>query len=626
MSEHEWPDPQVFDPFQPFRSTQELNPAVILNVLDGNSNLSDFQRTLDFLVPAFQSQPEISIVFYLSSACPLTEQELENCLAAYDPEQLPDMVLEWEAIIPEPQTLPALFSQASLYLDLTARPRLYWVWCALAMNCQVLLQASSGLPVGAPVFSLPVETTQATELAREILDGRRFQRYLRAFYLSQLRQADQPGSSQRFADWLSPQLESVLERIDHLKLVEIVFWGRSGSTFVHSLLDQHPEVLSVSGKNLGEISEFPYHWSWITQQKPQSFKEIIDAFCSLFREGSANSHKAFCLFDQDSQTFEQQFSWLCEQILEALVASGRDQALSQKMRKYFFSAIHYAYALALGQDVRQKWLIVHQLHWCEDLVGLSRLREDFPDLRLIGTLRAPQRGFYSFLRYTFNDQKIRQPDLELSDLVSMRFYLNNYRHLLMGWKLAESMLQEPAYPMLLEQLHTQPEQEMQKLADWLGIQWHPSLLKSTVNGSPYELQSGVHGDLTAQQKTFDLQRAQYDKWREDMHEIEAFVLEGLMADDLEKYGLGKISTFQRTLSPLLVFVPAQLEIRALGKALRQRDEAQLKQVMLAMIERWYFSWLFLCGFKSFLSSIDLWKPLNPDLLKTPTEGEPAPSP
>src|SRR5688500_12576976 len=39
-------------------------------------------------------------------------------------------------------------------------------------------------------------------------------------------------------------------RLESLQVVAIFFWGRSGSVFLHSLFDSHPEVLTIPATRL----------------------------------------------------------------------------------------------------------------------------------------------------------------------------------------------------------------------------------------------------------------------------------------------------------------------------------------------------------------------------------------
>ena len=103
-------------------------------------------------------------------------------------------------------------------------------------------------------------------------------------------------------------------------------------------------------------------------------------------------------------------------------------------RKIFFIAIHYAYEMALGNDVSKKTTINFQLHTPNE----NRIRDfliDFPKSKYLGTYREPIRALYSHIRH-HRDNKIEEGNTTYTAYHSVYdgLYLWYYQHQLIGWK------------------------------------------------------------------------------------------------------------------------------------------------------------------------------------------------
>jgi len=321
-------------------------------------------------------------------------------------------------------------------------------------------------------------------------------------------------------------------------------------------------------------------------------------FCNAFSEqvSRVNGTSEY-LFAENEAWLGSNFIYFGQRLWEGLSIRIPEEILQANLRKYVFCIFHYAYALAQGQNIQNKRWIIHQLHWCEDIQGLQTMQADFPDLKMLGTMRDPVRGYYSLMSLYF---KSGSHYTAYEDMVFDGQLNNAFRHMLMGWRNAERIMGKSVYAVQLERLHETPERVMREVAHELGISWSPSLLKSTLNGYPFSVRSGVHGQV-GEGKTFDLARSQYQHWRENMHRLEAFALEGLLATEIETYKRAEISELQKRIGWIFVIVPTLLEIRAFQASLSDQDFTRTQQVLLTYFERCYYAFLFICGYDTFYS-------------------------
>ncbi len=570
------PDPLLYDPEQiePYSLLDELNRFRLLCIFDQNSQLTDIEKLLKQLSEAFSDDDPLSIIIYMRSGFAF-EKSLISQLEAVT--ELPDLSLIVEDPLVETE-LAAVFALCQSFFD--TKQRLEYQWIACAMNVQALALPDSQLDPF--VFSWQADP----KLLRSIAFQNVWKTGLRGHFLAVYHQYYPENN------WLSNNL-SYLHQLEDLNVVEIIFWGRSGSSFLHSLLENHPETLSMAYVDFGEISKYPSIWAEIAKYNPKSFGEICELFCNSLSEEVADHYGLEnYLFPKNQTWLRSNFEFFAGVLWGKLRLLVSDSVLQANMRKYIFCIFHYAYALAWGQNIQNKRWILHQMHWCEDTQGLLTMQADFPNLKLMGTIRHPVRGYYSLLSLNAKTYA------NYEDMVLDGRANSSYRHILMGWRMAERMMAKSVYAVPLEHLHGDPELVMKNIAQDLGISWSPNLLKSTINSYPFSIRSGVHGHV-GEDKVFDLERCQYQHWQDNMHRLEAFALESLLAPEMETYQIEEVSVLQKRIGWIFVVVPTLLEIRAFQRALSDQSLEQIQQILLTYFERCMYAFLFICGYDTF---------------------------
>ncbi len=197
------------------------------------------------------------------------------------------------------------------------------------------------------------------------------------------------------------------------RLVSVHYYGRSGSLFLQSLLDGHPDILMFPADYLAGFRIF---WD---QFGDLAASDLMAAFLGNYE----------ILFDVDStdkvigvgQFLGQDYDF-------AAMGPGRDERLEvdrqdftvaliralsfevdelssqQVSRKFFFQALHVAYAEVLGRDFQSPDpIIVFQAHNL-DVTVIDRLFEDFyPHYRFLHTVREPIQTLASWYQHMFGE-------------------------------------------------------------------------------------------------------------------------------------------------------------------------------------------------------------------------------
>lgn len=475
-----------------------------------------------------------------------------------------------------------------------------YILAALGMNVTVLypdmFEQSLLLQFGLP-FSLKIAFQDAL---------------LQVIQKDRVRLYSRPWLHKKYAQYYSlpdiPDQTVLLHLLETLNLVTPIFWGRSGTLLIHSLLDSHPQVLSAGGKGLCAFMKFySSTWPQMVQMPYKSFSALVDSFCQIMT-GSFEEDKlgAQPLFDSDDQYFIEHFRHVCSQILEIYFQLLGDRVQGVE-RKVFLISAHIAYSLCIGEPVDSKKIIAIQLHGPENFQNLAKAKQDFLNMKVIGMIRCPMRGFYSILSHRVQYSQFQDPNYTYRDLIYDGRYIQEYRHILMGWLYTQHLFSFDLLPIRLESLHDEPEVTLRKMASWLTIDWSHQLLESTVDGIPFEMKSGVHGKVTAHQAVFDPQRTRYDKWLEHFSHWDQFVLEGIMFDVHQEYQLEKVLPFQKYLARILLFMPTKLEREAFVNAVNNKNINQIQSVCLTVLERFFYSFLYIFGYY-FMSTVKNWEP------------------
>jgi len=246
---------------------------------------------------------------------------------------------------------------------------------------------------------------------------------------------------------------------------------RSGGTLVNTLLDGHPE-LHVHPYELHIGQPTKYDWPTLnvaagTEEWLETLREPVVEL--LFATGYRKKPHMFETEDYPLLPFglvpsflERLFRILCQ---EHPPRSGRE------ILDRYFTAFFNAWIDCQGlREEPKRWVgaFVPRITWGQ---SRSRFFANYPDGRLICVHRDPRAWYASAHRFSS-----RYGTLE--EAISL------WAHGADEIVAAKEESKERVFILSYETLVTKPKGVMKRLADWLGISWHPSLMQPTFNRMP----------------------------------------------------------------------------------------------------------------------------------------------
>lgn len=273
--------------------------------------------------------------------------------------------------------------------------------------------------------------------------------------------------------------EAISYEVDNI--IAIQNWGRSGSTFLQSLFDDHGQILSTPNFY---SRHFYSAWAGVIGRVP--ITETIDTFLQAFRQwwdsgfvdATAGLHRL--------GTAQNDVAVVDRMALEGYLRAALQNRGSITRRK-LFELVHVAYALARGQDLQCKNLkILFPVHG-EPRAVAAAILEDFPSACFINTVRDPNENIKSVERYyVFHKLNFRIDPLEKSvSSLFRRYGIRAGRPITLfgdrayfDWMVTEDQIRI----VRLEDLRVERGHVMAALAEWLNISYSSQLLLSTWNG------------------------------------------------------------------------------------------------------------------------------------------------
>ncbi len=266
-----------------------------------------------------------------------------------------------------------------------------------------------------------------------------------------------------------PELESLN------KVIGIFFYGRGGSFFFQSLLDNHPRILTIPGTYIDSFYDF---WKLFGHLSKETIVEkfihyyeyFFDVESTIHLHGNGEPISMSSNFHQMGENCDQRLEISREFFVKTLKKLiGSEQTFT---RKFFFQAIHLSYAIALEhpfEQIKGIPVIAFQLH-TPSLFKATELLSDFPDAKIIHCVRDPIQSLGSHIKNYKG----------LSDInVLLWLILNNiFRG---GCPLSEEY-RRCSFALRLEDLHTKSQATLAKVCELIDIEWNDSLMQSTFNG------------------------------------------------------------------------------------------------------------------------------------------------
>ena len=269
-------------------------------------------------------------------------------------------------------------------------------------------------------------------------------------------------------------MRSKIEAKQLNQVLAILFYGRSGSFFLQSLLDGHPNLIALPPYLPQTYYEFWRAYGHLTASK--LIDEFADYYATLFDArnpckspipGGPNTGENCGLVSMGPEQNEVlgvdrgKFMDSLKNII------GPEKTIS---RKFFYQAIHVAYTEALERPgVDPHPIMMVQLH-APHPERMREILEDFPETKFLQAIRQPLQTLGSIFESYYKD------DPKESGLTMKGILLE-----------ADLSFVKPECfrAVRLEDLHQASRETLQKICRWLGIPWDDVLLKSTFDGKQW---------------------------------------------------------------------------------------------------------------------------------------------
>jgi hypothetical protein len=257
----------------------------------------------------------------------------------------------------------------------------------------------------------------------------------------------------------------------------ICHWGRSGSLLLSSYLDHHPHIVMLPYAASESIYNF------FEEYESLSVWEKLVAY-PTYSASKKGADGDFFLKNNPVGDFAIEAVDYYGAVHAFFEAYGDAPSSWLVTRSAFFQLLHAVYGVASGRTLATaRPLMVHAQHYMDERLA-ARLVEDFPDARFIHTIRDPITSIDSWFDRRLEmemygcgnrlETKAQYLDMAVATMID-----------LLAWDAGHRHMESRTRAVRFEDMHTEPEAVMRKLADWLGIPFLPCMLESTWNGTPY---------------------------------------------------------------------------------------------------------------------------------------------
>lgn len=383
-----------------------------------------------------------------------------------------------------------------------------------------------------------------------------------------------------------------LQELMHLdfEVVAVGFYGRSGSYFLQSLLDNYPNIINIPPSEL-----YLFYPLWRTKENrplikiEQDFAEILVHLC----DASKAIQKTYCGHQRGltrlgaNQDYCLKLNTSCFIHTLLNILPKQHHSIS---RRDFFVAIHLAYYYTLHQGkidfnaIKKRPFIVYQLHSWE-VEFFECIFQDFNQSKVLQMVREPIQTMGSHMIQT-----------------DPNFTSHSISHCFISGIYYREDLSEKYKGIRLEDLHQNPKGTMLAVANWLGLAWNDCLLESTFAGHQWwniagtNQVSGFNKVITAKKHT-DL-----------FDDFDRFRLNCLFADRKKAWGYEYSDFYDHDILSHILRYPFKFYKTFLAEAFP--DEAQLHQNQEKIVYHFIQILLWYKNNKETLKYIDLIQPIE----------------
>tara|TARA_X000000950_G_scaffold145880_1_gene180274 strand:- start:409 stop:1503 length:1095 start_codon:yes stop_codon:yes gene_type:complete len=253
----------------------------------------------------------------------------------------------------------------------------------------------------------------------------------------------------------------------NLKVVNIGHYiNRTGTLFLHSLLDNHPQILTVPG-----VLNFNY----ILNNNISSSEEALELFenenpkffdTSSFNILDKNNSQLFYLGEKKKSKIITNKIIFKETFIKVLKEFG------DLSKSNIIKSVYLAYAISHNQKIDEKKILLLHPHEQKICIEFNKL---FPSSKFLIPIRNPIKVYFSLIETRRAKCKLR--DIPYYPRGSFKEFIEG----LNNFKINNLNM----HVIRLEDLGNKTEDTMKKICEFINIEFNKSLLTSTFGGYKY---------------------------------------------------------------------------------------------------------------------------------------------
>jgi hypothetical protein len=334
-----------------------------------------------------------------------------------------------------------------------------------------------------------------------------------------------------------------LTHLRALSPVALITTGRTGSDFLQSLLDGHPQVATFNG-HFAVYSEF-FNIARTFKVDGASISDATDEFIGCYLYKLVSRYDIQEAKDALGKDGKQSFTINTAVFKSHLIGLMGSNPLNTRD---FLLSIYGAYNLCLGQSLEQLKIFFHHPHLDYEFLSFFK---DFPNSRIVFTSRDPRANFCSHVEHFSAYYPSHDNEQHIFNCLDM---------LLKHTELGENL----GLDYTVTRLEDLPRDVvMRELALWLNIEYRDSLLRSTWGGLDW------HGDRISAKRfsaTGWSKNRTENNWKTRLGWSEKYILNYLLYDRLRwfKYAASPRKKLDMFIVPLLILLPFRVERRLLN--------------------------------------------------------------
>ncbi len=364
---------------------------------------------------------------------------------------------------------------------------------------------------------------------------------------------------------MSINYNDLFHHLENLKIVVLgIDYTRPGSDFFQSLTDGHPEIIQTTGTCL-----YRYHGFWGSAVSKDNVQDLVEEFIyfpyhmPLFDSRFRVTERWNKLGVNKNEHFEVDIPLFRQHALGFM--EGKEVNF-----RNFFLAVHGAYALTLGQNIKNAKIIFYHIH---HIKNWERYMPDFPNFKIIIMTRDLRDGLVSYIEHRKpGSASYCRPDSHIAPLStysSIFYYVKKYDDVIF---------------LSLRDLHHEPSKILSCFCKDVNIQFLPEiLLESSYHGKLW------WGDIMSPKfiNGFNPEFGKINRWKGKLSQIDNLIIEFLYHNQFmafnhpRKHG-NLLYYVMYLLAPIVIFKPMRYEMKFFFYQVRRRDMSPTRKIKFCL--------------------------------------------